>query len=111
METTMNPDSTSNLERGRAEDQSAVNKTAAAAHSTVDKVASAATPAADRLAAGAHQMVDKVAEMAAAKGEQLRVQQEQLIESCRGYVRDNPITALGIAVAAGFVLSRILSNR
>lgn len=123
METTMNPNSTNpnstaNLDRGKAQDQNLVDRTASAAHGTVDKVAAAATPAIDRLAAGAHQVVDKVAgaagsaaEMAATKGGQLRAQQEQLFESCRGYVRDNPLTALGIAVAAGFVLSRVLSNR
>jgi ElaB/YqjD/DUF883 family membrane-anchored ribosome-binding protein len=31
------------------------------------------------------------------------------MEQCRGYVRDNPIASLGIAIAAGFLLSRLLS--
>jgi ElaB/YqjD/DUF883 family membrane-anchored ribosome-binding protein len=34
-----------------------------------------------------------------------------LTENCREYVRDNPVTSLGIAVAAGFLLSRLLSSR
>jgi len=27
------------------------------------------------------------------------------------YIRDNPLTSVGIAVGVGFVLSRLLSNR
>ena len=33
------------------------------------------------------------------------------MEDCRVYVRDNPITSVGIAGAAGFLLSRVLSGR
>lgn len=33
------------------------------------------------------------------------------MENCRSYVRDNPIASLGIAVAAGFLLSRVISGR
>lgn len=37
--------------------------------------------------------------------------QEQAMAQARSYVRDNPVTALGIAVAAGFLLSRLLHSR
>jgi hypothetical protein len=33
------------------------------------------------------------------------------MENCCDYVRDNPVTSLGIAVAGGFLLSRLLSCR
>ena len=87
-------------------------------HATIDKVSDTARPAVDRLASGAHQAVDKIAgaagqvvETFGAKGEQLNDAQQRLVEAGRNYVRDNPMMALGIAIAAGFVLSRVLSSR
>ena len=72
----------------------------------------------DKAFKSAHDAVDKVvdaagqaAEAIGEKGEQLKNAEKQLVENCRGYVRDNPITSLGIAVAAGFLLSRLLSGR
>jgi ElaB/YqjD/DUF883 family membrane-anchored ribosome-binding protein len=84
----------------------------------IDKVSDAAHPAVERLASGAHQAVDKIADVAGqaaetlgVKGEQLKNAQVQAMEQCRGYVRDHPVLSLGIAVAAGFLLSRLLSSR
>jgi ElaB/YqjD/DUF883 family membrane-anchored ribosome-binding protein len=34
-----------------------------------------------------------------------------MMEHARVYVRDNPITSLGLAVAGGFILSRLLGHR
>lgn len=88
------------------------------AHRAIDKASDAARPAVDRLAAGAHQAVDKIAGAAAPAAETLDLKSEHLMnaqarmtEKCREYVRDNPVTSLGIAVAAGFLLSRLLSSR
>jgi ElaB/YqjD/DUF883 family membrane-anchored ribosome-binding protein len=98
-------------------DQAAA-RASAAAHNTVDKVADAARPALDRLASGAHATVDKLAgaassaaEVLGEKGEQLKLSQERLLENTTSYIRANPVTSLGIAVLAGFVLSRLLSQR
>ena len=66
------------------------------AHETVDKVTRASGQAADALEA---------------KSEQLINAEQRMMKNCSGYVRDNPITSLGIAVAAGFMLSRLLSSR
>jgi ElaB/YqjD/DUF883 family membrane-anchored ribosome-binding protein len=111
MESMSKPNPTSNL-------QDAAERARAAAHSTVDQVADAAQPAVERLAAGAHQTVDKLAGAAGAaaqmmgeKGEQMKLAQERLLESCRGYVRENPIASVGIALAAGYLLSRLISSR
>lgn len=72
----------------------------------------------DKASKSAHEAVDKIvsatshaAEAVSEKGEQLKNAEQRLMENCRGYVRDNPITSLGIAVAAGFLLSRLLSSR
>lgn len=98
--------------------QDAAERASAAAHSTVDQVADAARPAVDRLAAGAHQTVDKLADAAGAaaqivgeKSGQMKLAQERLLEDCRGYVRENPIASIGIALAAGYLLSRLTSSR
>ena len=94
----------------------AVDQASTGAHDAIDKVSDAARPVVDRIASGAHQAVDKIASTAGqaaatlgVTGEQLKNAQVQAMEQCRGYVRDNPVVALGIAVAAGFVLSRVLS--
>ena len=71
-----------------------IDKASHSAHETVDKIANATNQAAEALGE---------------KGEQLKNAEQQLMESCRGYVQANPITSLGIAVAAGFLLSRVLS--
>jgi ElaB/YqjD/DUF883 family membrane-anchored ribosome-binding protein len=96
----------------------AVDKGSASAHDAIDKVSDAARPVADRIASGAHQAVDKIASAASQVGETLGVKGEQLkgvqlraMEKCRGYVRENPIVSFGIAIAAGYLLSRLLSSR
>jgi hypothetical protein len=95
-----------------------IDKARAGAHGAIDKASDAARPAVDRLASGAHQAVDKfasaagqAAETLSARGEQLKNAQAQAMEQTRIYVRENPVTAIGIALAVGFVLSKLLSSR
>lgn len=90
----------------------------AGAHQTIDRATEAARPAMDRVATGAHQVVDKLAGVAASaadtlgtKGEQLKQAQSRLTEASRDYVRENPLTSIGIAVAAGILLSRLINSR
>ena len=93
-----------------------VDQAASGAHDAIDKISDAARPMVDRVASGAHQAVDKIAGVAGraaetlgVKGGQLQDAQVRAMEQCRGYVRDNPIASIGIAVAAGFLLSRLLA--
>ena len=95
-----------------------VDQASMGAHDAIDKVSDAARPVVDRIASGAHRAVDKIAgaagqaaETLSVKGRQLKNAQVRGMEQCRGYVRGNPVTALGIAVAAGFLLSRLLRSR
>ena len=95
-----------------------VDQASTGAHDMIDKVSDAARPVVDRIASGAHRAVDKIAgaagqaaETLSVKGRQLKNAQVRGMEQCRGYVRENPVTALGIAVAAGFLLSRLLRFR
>jgi ElaB/YqjD/DUF883 family membrane-anchored ribosome-binding protein len=84
-----------------------VSETAAGFGSTVDRVA-----------AGAHDTVDKVANAASAaakmmeeRGGQFKDVQERYVEQARDTVRENPWAAIGIAVAAGFLLNHLLTRR
>ncbi|MGR8997467.1 MAG: DUF883 family protein [Gammaproteobacteria bacterium] len=74
---------------------------------TIDKAANSAHEAVDKVASATNQAAETLGQ----KGEKLKNAEQQLMEDCRGYVRDNPMTSLGIAVAAGFLLSRVLSGR
>lgn len=96
----------------------AVGDISAEAHNTVDKVAAVVRPAVDRIATGAHLAVDEIARVASTNAESLDAKREQLqdaharmTEQCRGYVRENPLAAIGIALTAGFVLSRLVRTR
>jgi ElaB/YqjD/DUF883 family membrane-anchored ribosome-binding protein len=68
----------------------------------------------DRMSQSAHEAVDKAASMASsyaerigAKGDQLMQMQEDWVDTARDYVRENPLQALGIALAAGYLLHMI----
>jgi ElaB/YqjD/DUF883 family membrane-anchored ribosome-binding protein len=74
-----------------------------------------AAPAADRAAELAHRAVDDaaaavapVAEWLDGQTQELKATQKQLIENTRKYVAANPLTCLGYALAAGFLISRIV---
>ena len=104
-------DTRSSLVRG-------VDQATAGAHDKINSVSDAARPAVERMATSAHEAVDKVAGVATqaaetlgVKGEQIKTAQDKLIESAREYMREHPVATLGVAVAAGFVLSRLLSSR
>jgi ElaB/YqjD/DUF883 family membrane-anchored ribosome-binding protein len=72
----------------------------------------------DRLKSGAHEAVDKAANATSQaadaigqKGEQLKNAEQQFVEDCLGYIHENPVASLAIAVGAGFLLSRLMSGR
>jgi ElaB/YqjD/DUF883 family membrane-anchored ribosome-binding protein len=99
-----------------------VGKASAGVHTAVDSMANAADvavrkaqPAIEKAAAMAHQAVDKVAGAAgptadwlAEQGESLNDTQKQLMKDACGYVSANPLKSVGIAVLAGFLLSRVM---
>ena len=69
-----------------------LNKASARAHGALDKVVDAAEPAAQWLEE---------------HGEALTAGSEKLIHRTRKYVTANPLQALGMALAAGYLISRI----
>lgn len=71
----------------------------------------------DRAARGVHDTVDRLADVAGRAtesfgehGEKLTEQKERLMAQTRTYVQTHPVATIGIAVAAGFLLSRILRS-
>lgn len=72
----------------------------------------------DKVADFAHETVDTLADASnharAAfdeKSDQIMNAEQQLMKNCQTYIRENPVTSVGIAVAGGFLLSRLLSGR
>lgn len=75
-------------------------------------------PNLDAIATGAHQAVDWAANAANAAsdgvnsaGHEARDKQERWLENARSYVQEHPATAITIALAGGYFISRILSAR
>ena len=96
----------------------AVDTVSARAHDGVDRVSGAVYPAVDRLSAGAHRSVDDIATAASRAAETFdtrRIQMEdarvRVTAQCRDYVRENPLASVGLALAAGFVVSRLVKSR
>jgi ElaB/YqjD/DUF883 family membrane-anchored ribosome-binding protein len=72
----------------------------------------------DRLADSAHGAIDRatqtasqVAERFNEKSDELWAMKDDYVESARGYVKENPLMALGIALAAGYLFGKITSWR
>lgn len=73
----------------------------------IDKLSESAHSAVDR----ATQTAAQVAERFGEKGEELLAMKDDYLEQAREYVKDNPIMAVGIALAAGYLFGKITSWR
>jgi ElaB/YqjD/DUF883 family membrane-anchored ribosome-binding protein len=94
------------------------DKASAATHQTIDSISENARPALDHLVSSAHVAVDRAAttatQAAAAlgdKGDQLMDGGKRMLEQVEGYVREHPVTSLGLALATGYILSRLSTSR
>jgi ElaB/YqjD/DUF883 family membrane-anchored ribosome-binding protein len=83
-----------------------VERAAASAHQAVDRVATSVNPAVERVRAAAQGSATTLQ----SKLGDFNSMQQEWTESCRTYVRERPLTALGVAVLAGFLLSRWVRN-
>ena len=99
-----------------------VEQVVAGAHQAMDKAVDSASdvlrPAIDHLVAGVHEAVEHLASFATqASGkleltdDQVKQAQTRMLRSAQGYVREKPLTSLGIAVAAGFLVGWALRLR
>ena len=74
---------------------------------TIDRASSTAHDAIDRSTQTASQYAERFGE----KADEWLEMKDTWVEGTREYVRENPIAALGIAVAAGYVLSMLMRSR
>lgn len=95
-----------------------VDRLAAGAHSGIQAAAEAAHPAIDRLASGAHRAVKSADEAAnqatdamARAGNKAGVKGEELYAAGTSYMREHPMFTIGVAIATGYLLSRLLATR
>ncbi|HEX6319963.1 MAG TPA: hypothetical protein VFZ84_13995 [Burkholderiales bacterium] len=73
----------------------------------IDKIAESAHSAVDRATQTAAQVAERVGE----KGEEWLAMKDDYVEQAREYVKENPLMALGIALAAGYLFGKITSWR
>jgi ElaB/YqjD/DUF883 family membrane-anchored ribosome-binding protein len=81
-----------------------VDRAASNAHEAVERVADRIGPAVGRIRSVASDTADTVN----AKAGDVSSISDELVESARSYVRDRPLAALGVAVLAGIVISRLV---
>lgn len=88
------------------------------AHKTIDRISEALHPAVTRAASGAHHLVERVSGTSSrvAKGLEktacrLIDTEQRLVGAGSNYVREHPLKSAGIALAAGFLVSQLVSSR
>ncbi len=66
---------------------------------------------------GAHHAVDKASDVASHaansvghKADEMNQARAKFVERASEYMRENPVASLGIAVATGYILSRLISR-
>jgi ElaB/YqjD/DUF883 family membrane-anchored ribosome-binding protein len=85
----------------------AVDRVAQTAHEAIDRIAGKAGPAVEKLRASTGNLGTTLR----AKADNLGELEEQWVENTRGYIRENPLTAIAIGVLAGVLLSKLSSSR
>jgi hypothetical protein len=90
---------------GAAGDSDRLTRVVQGAHQAVDRMANTAAPHVQRLQEG----VSTASERLTARADVLRDTGDEWAESLRMTVRENPLTALGTALAVGVVMSRLTS--
>lgn len=78
------------------------------------KTKSKSADTAEKLADKAHEAVDSAAEKVGDAEEKLRemaAQSQDVLAAVSSYVKENPLTALGIAFAAGTIFSSLTRRR
>jgi ElaB/YqjD/DUF883 family membrane-anchored ribosome-binding protein len=84
----------------------AIERVARSAHSAVDRVAGTASSAVERVRSGVQGAVGTVSE----RMHDLQSNREVWVDSARERVREHPLATIGVALAAGYLLARILRS-
>lgn len=87
------------------------------AHQAIDRVSEAVLPAVSRATSGAHHLVDrisgttsKVAQRLEQTATRLKDTEQRMVGAGSDYVREHPLKSAGIALAAGFLVSQLISS-
>ncbi|MFT3859554.1 MAG: hypothetical protein QM742_19315 [Aquabacterium sp.] len=83
-----------------------VDRATQSAHEAIDRMASKAGPALEQLQSAASTAAQTIQDKAVSFGEM----EEAWLESARKTVREHPLAAIAVAVAAGMVISRLSSR-
>jgi len=84
------------------------------AHNGIDTASQAAHPVIDRLASDAHKALDNADDVALQAKQALDkagIKSEELVAASSSYMRAHPLITLGLAIAAGYMLSRMMATR
>jgi len=92
---------------GSGSSDDTMNRVVQGAHQAVDRIAERAAPVVERLKTSMTGASDSMHSSV----EQWSAMQEEWVETARTTVREHPIASLAAAVAAGMVLSKLLSSR
>jgi ElaB/YqjD/DUF883 family membrane-anchored ribosome-binding protein len=94
------------------------NAAQTAAHKVYTGSTETLRPVIDHLLSSVHDAVDRLSDVAAQaadkaelSGVYIKNAQRQATRSSRAFVREQPLTSIGIAVASGYLLSWLLSKR
>lgn len=95
-----------------------VERAGSGMHQAIDQLSSAARPAVSRAAYGAHRLVERladttnrVAQRLETTGTRLKDAEQRVVGASSDYVREHPLRSVGIALAAGFLVSRLVISR
>jgi ElaB/YqjD/DUF883 family membrane-anchored ribosome-binding protein len=94
--------------------EAGVERLAKSAHLGINAATEAAGPAIERIASGAHKVVDNadaIARQAAEGLEGVGDKGQKLATSGTGLMREHPLLTLGLAVAAGYLLSYLTARK
>tara|TARA_R110002124_G_scaffold183145_1_gene350520 strand:- start:9548 stop:9856 length:309 start_codon:yes stop_codon:yes gene_type:complete len=83
------------------------NKAREAAHDVVEKVASSSAEVEKKARQGSQVTEQKVAEIVSSTQQAGQV----YFDKATLYVQENPLKALGIAAASGYLISKLISNK
>ncbi len=101
-----------------AESAFTTEQTGNGAHKAINRISEALHPAVTRAASGAHHLVERisgtssrVAEGLGKTASRLKDTEQRLVGASSNYVREHPLKSAGIALAAGFLVSQLVSSR
>ena len=84
----------------------AIERVVRSAHSAIDRVAGSASAAVGRVRSGVQGAMGTVSD----RMQDLQSSREVWVDSARERVREHPLATLGVALAAGYLLARILRS-